>query len=159
MWSSRRRRTLPAGLTGLAGVACAACCMIPLLLASGVLGGAGWAAAGRVMPGIAVASAAVAGLAWWRLARQRHASRCAGDAGCSCDGTSGETAEQECDCAQRDRQYTGTHQDRHLVACRGQLGAGDRSRTFRAAGTTRTAGDHSSQDPPLAGLRLHNTRN
>lgn len=74
---------MPGGLTGLAGVACAACCVLPLLLAAGVLGGAGWAAAGRIMPGIAVALAAVAGGAWWWASRRRHAGGCSGE-GCSC---------------------------------------------------------------------------
>lgn len=58
-----RRRFLPAGLSGLAGAACVACCAIPLLLAAGVLGGAGWVAAGRIMPGVALGLVAVAGLA------------------------------------------------------------------------------------------------
>ncbi|GAB3526762.1 hypothetical protein [Phytohabitans suffuscus] len=71
-------------LTGLAGLACAACCLIPVLLAAGVLGGAGWAAAGRVMPGVAVALAASAGVAWWWATRRRHAAGCAGGS-CSCD--------------------------------------------------------------------------
>ncbi len=77
------RRIMPGGLTGLAGIACAACCVIPLLLAAGVLGGASWAAAGRFMPGVAVALAALAGGAWWWASRRRHASNCSGTA-CSC---------------------------------------------------------------------------
>lgn len=95
-----RRRTVPAGLTGLAGIAGAACCVLPVLLAAGVLGGAGWATAGRIMPGVAVALAAAAGLAWWRLARRRRAGGCAGGATCSCDehagkeGTGTEPAEE-----------------------------------------------------------------
>jgi hypothetical protein len=36
------RRLLPSGLTSLASVACAACYLIPILLAGGVLAGAGW---------------------------------------------------------------------------------------------------------------------
>ena len=44
------RRVLSAGLTGLAGTACLACCAVPALLAAGVLSGAGWAIAGRWMP-------------------------------------------------------------------------------------------------------------
>jgi small multidrug resistance family-3 protein len=60
------RRILPAGLASLAGLACAACCAVPLLLGAGVLSGAGWAVAGAWMPGIAVALAALAeiGGAW-----------------------------------------------------------------------------------------------
>ena len=80
----RARRVLPSGLTGLAGVACAACCVIPLLLAAGVLSGAGWAAAGAWMPGIAVALAALAGGAWWWTARRRHHGGCAGGPSCGC---------------------------------------------------------------------------
>ena len=74
---------LPSGLTSLAGLACAACCAIPLLLAAGVLSGAGWAAAGAWMPGIAVLLAAIArgGVWWWTRRRQ---GRCAGGAGCTC---------------------------------------------------------------------------
>ena len=85
--ADRARRVLPSGLTSLAGLACAACCAIPLLLAAGVLSGAGWAAAGAWMPGIAVALAALAGAAWWRARRRRHRGGCSGGASCAC-GTS-----------------------------------------------------------------------
>jgi mercuric ion transport protein len=75
---------LPASLGSLAGVACAVCCAIPLLLAAGVLGGTWWAAAGRFMPGVAVGLTALAGLAWWWASRRRtHAAGCAGGS-CSC---------------------------------------------------------------------------
>jgi hypothetical protein len=57
------RRLVSAGLTGLAGTACLACCAIPLLLAVGVLSGAGWAIAGQWMPGIALSLVALAALA------------------------------------------------------------------------------------------------
>jgi mercuric ion transport protein len=78
------RRVLPSGLTGLAGTACAACCVIPVLLAAGILGGAGWAAVTRFLPAVAVASAAAAGLAWWWAnLRRRHQAGCAGG-DCSC---------------------------------------------------------------------------
>ena len=81
------RRLLPGGLTGLSGLACALCCLIPLLLAAGVIGGAGWAAFAQVLPGIAVVLAGSAGLAWWLLLRRRgHATGCAGGA-CSCATT------------------------------------------------------------------------
>ncbi|MEU1605756.1 hypothetical protein [Micromonospora matsumotoense] len=82
------RRVLPSGLTGLAAVACAACCAIPLLLAAGVLSGAGWAAAGAWMPGIAIALAALAGGAWWWTARRRHHGGCAGGTSCGCSTSS-----------------------------------------------------------------------
>ncbi|HWG99599.1 MAG TPA: hypothetical protein VNV66_09800 [Pilimelia sp.] len=81
--ADRIRRLLPPGLTGLAGVACAACCAIPLLLAAGVLSGAGWAAAGSWLPGVAVVLAAVAGTAWWWTHRRRHRAGCTGGA-CAC---------------------------------------------------------------------------
>jgi mercuric ion transport protein len=84
--ADRVRRALPSGLTSLAGLACAACCAIPLLLAAGVLSGAGWAAAGAWMPGIAVALAALAGAAWWSVHRRRHRSGRCGDTNCTCRG-------------------------------------------------------------------------
>jgi hypothetical protein len=81
------RRILPTGLGSLAGVACAACCAIPLLIAAGVLGGTGWAATGRFMPGVAIGLAATAGLAWWWARTRRiHATGCAGG-GCSCSSS------------------------------------------------------------------------
>jgi len=77
------RRLIPPGLFGLAGLACAACCVLPGLLAAGVVSGAAWAALGAWMPGLAVALAAVAGAArWW--AQRRHRAGCAGDGGCGC---------------------------------------------------------------------------
>ncbi len=80
---SALRRLLPGSLTGLTGLACALCCLIPLLLAAGLLGGAGWAVLGQIMPGIALALAAVTGLAWWWARRRTHATGCAGG-DCSC---------------------------------------------------------------------------
>jgi hypothetical protein len=81
--ADRTRRLLPPGLTGLAGAACAACCLIPLLLAGGVLSGAGWAVAVAWAPGVAVALAALAGAAWWWTSRRRHRPGCAGG-DCAC---------------------------------------------------------------------------
>lgn len=83
------RRLVPGGMAGLTGLACAACCAIPVLVAAGVVGGAGWAALGEVMPGIAVAMAALTGLAWWLLRRRRqaaHGTGCQGGA-CACGTT------------------------------------------------------------------------
>jgi mercuric ion transport protein len=81
----RLRRLVSAGLTGLAGTACLACCAIPLLLAAGVLGGAGWVIAGQWMPGVAVSLVALATLAWWRTARRRgHRGDCASSGNCAC---------------------------------------------------------------------------
>ncbi|MFI6263198.1 hypothetical protein [Micromonospora sp. NPDC051006] len=77
------RRLLPSGMTGLAGAACAACCVLPALLTAGVLGGAGWAAVNRFMPAVAVALALLAGLAWWWATKRRHSTGCAGGS-CSC---------------------------------------------------------------------------
>jgi protein-S-isoprenylcysteine O-methyltransferase Ste14 len=81
--TDRARRLLPSSLTGLAATACAACCVIPLLLAGGVLSGAGWAVAGAWMPGVAIALAGLAGAAWWWTSRRRHRSECGGG-GCAC---------------------------------------------------------------------------
>jgi len=75
------QRVLPSGLGGLAGLACALCCVVPVLIGAGVLGGAGWVAFGRVLPGIAVALVGAAGLSWWALRRRRHV--CEGP-GCDC---------------------------------------------------------------------------
>jgi hypothetical protein len=50
--ADRLRRLLPSRLTGQAGIACAACCVLPMLLAAGALPGAGWATVGDWMPGI-----------------------------------------------------------------------------------------------------------
>lgn len=68
------RRVVSAGLTGLAGTACLACCLVPTLLTTGVLGGAGWVIAGRWTPGIAVSLVVLAALAWWRTNRHRRAA-------------------------------------------------------------------------------------
>jgi hypothetical protein len=78
------RRLLPGGLGGLAGLVCALCCVVPLLLAAGLVGGTGWALFGQVLPGIAVALAAAAALAWWWARRgPPHAAGCDG-ADCAC---------------------------------------------------------------------------
>jgi len=81
--ADRARRLLPSGLTGLAGIACAACCVIPILLATGILSGAGWAAAGSWLPGITIVLAVAAGGAWWWVSRRRHRAWCA-SGGCAC---------------------------------------------------------------------------
>ncbi|WP_406080149.1 hypothetical protein [Micromonospora sp. NBC_00858] len=81
--ADRLRRLLPSSMTGLAATACAACCVLPLLLAAGILSGAGWAAANRFLPGVAVALAVLAGLSWWWASKRRHTAGCSGG-NCSC---------------------------------------------------------------------------
>jgi hypothetical protein len=80
-----RRKFLPRSLTGLAGLACALCCVLPFLIAAGLIGGTVWSGLARSMPAIALALAALAAGAWWRAARHRrtHAGGCAGGE-CSC---------------------------------------------------------------------------
>jgi hypothetical protein len=70
--------SLPSTFAGLAGLACAACCAIPVLLTVGVLAGAGWAVAVSWMPGVAVLLAALTGAAWWCSSRRHHRGGCAG---------------------------------------------------------------------------------
>ena len=72
-------------LAVIAGLACLACCLVPVLLTAGVLGGAAWIALGRWMPSIALALAAAAGLVWV-TARRRRGRRPAGcGTDCRCD--------------------------------------------------------------------------
>jgi mercuric ion transport protein len=83
--AERIRQVLPSGITSLAGAACAACCILPLLIAAGIFTGGAWAAVSRWMPGIALALVATAVAAWWWTSRhQTHATGCGGDANCSC---------------------------------------------------------------------------
>ncbi|GIF07334.1 hypothetical protein [Actinoplanes siamensis] len=79
----RVRGLLPSGLTGLAGAACAACCLMPALVAAGVLSGTGWAAAAAWLPGIAIGLTTLAAAAWWWTSRRRHRTGCAGGT-CAC---------------------------------------------------------------------------
>ena len=81
---TKLRRLLPASLGGLTGLACALCCVIPVLLAAGILGGAGWAFLGQILPGTAIALAALTALTfWWAKRRPAHAAGCSGG-NCSC---------------------------------------------------------------------------
>ncbi|MEU3163817.1 hypothetical protein [Streptosporangium sp. NPDC006930] len=85
----RRKRLFPAGLTGLAAVACAACCALPVLLAAGVIGGTGAVALTGVMPTVALILAGVAASAWglvWFLRGRKQTGGCAGETGCGCRG-------------------------------------------------------------------------
>ena len=78
------RRFLPSGLGGLTGLACALCCVIPLLLAAGILGGTTWVLLGQILPGIAIGLAALTGLAfWWSRRKRSHTTGCPGG-NCSC---------------------------------------------------------------------------
>lgn len=72
------RRT-PKALASLAGLACVACCLLPVLIAAGVVG-AGASAVVGWLPAVALALAALAGATWW-LSRRR------GGASCGCGGT------------------------------------------------------------------------
>jgi mercuric ion transport protein len=73
---------------GLAALACAACCAIPLLVTAGVLTGAGAAVLEQTFLAVAAALAVVALGMWW-LHRRRLARRAAAEgAGCGCGGCS-----------------------------------------------------------------------
>ena len=63
-------------------MSCAACCLIPVLLAAGVIGGAGWATIGQALPAVAVVLVAAVGLMWWWAARRKAPQR-PSDCGCS----------------------------------------------------------------------------
>jgi len=73
---------------GLAALACAACCAIPVLIAAGVLTGAGAAILEKTLLAVA-AGLAVAALGMWWPHRRRSARRAAAaghGAGCGCGG-------------------------------------------------------------------------
>lgn len=86
------------GLAALAGIACVACCALPVLV-SGVLSGAGAVFLADEMPVIAIALAIMAAVAFGMAARRKvigdkggcggsckHAPRA--DGACGCAGTS-----------------------------------------------------------------------
>ena len=90
--SGRRSRMwiLPAGL---AGVACAACCAVPLLVAAGLLGGAGAVGALlRWLPTTAVALVVVAAVVFLLPWRRNPARGCAGGTGCACITDAGDSS-------------------------------------------------------------------
>ena len=72
---------------GLAALACAACCAIPLLITAGVLTGAGAAILERALVAVA-AGLAVLALGMWWLHRRHQVQRAAtaGHATCGCGG-------------------------------------------------------------------------
>ena len=76
------RRRWASSVTGLAALACIACCALPLLLGAGALSGIGWAVTGQWLPAIAALLIAAAAIMWWTA--HRHARGCSGGAGCSC---------------------------------------------------------------------------
>jgi len=72
---------------GLAALACAACCALPLLIAAGVLTGAGAAILEKTLLAVAASLAALALGMWW-LHRHRAAQRAAASGvGCGCGGS------------------------------------------------------------------------
>lgn len=75
---------------GLAALASAACCAIPLLITAGVLTGAGAAILEQTLLAVA-AGLAVLALGMWWLHRRRNAQRAAtaGGATCGCGGAGG----------------------------------------------------------------------
>ena len=70
---------------GLAALACAACCALPLLIAAGVLTGAGAAILEKALLAVA-AGLAVLALGMWWLHRRGLAQRAAAT-GCGCAGS------------------------------------------------------------------------
>ncbi|WP_328474537.1 hypothetical protein OHA21_15435 [Actinoplanes sp. NBC_00393] len=79
--NSPPRRSRIAG--GLAALACAACCALPLLIAAGVLTGAGAALLEKTLLAVAAGLTALALGMWW-LHRHRSARRAAAGCGCGC---------------------------------------------------------------------------
>lgn len=72
---------------GLAALACAACCALPVLIAAGVLTGAGAAILEKTLLAVAAGFAALA-LGMWSLHRRRSAQRAAAAAAaCGCGGS------------------------------------------------------------------------
>jgi len=72
---------------GLAALACAACCALPVLIAAGVLTGAGAAILEKTLLAIAAGLAAVALGMWWLHRRRATQRAAASEAGCGCGGS------------------------------------------------------------------------
>jgi hypothetical protein len=71
---------------GLAALACAACCALPLLIAAGLLTGAGAALLEKTLLAVAAGLAALVLGMWW-LHLRRSAQRAAASGGCGCGGS------------------------------------------------------------------------
>ncbi len=76
---------------GLAALACAACCAIPLLIAAGVLTGAGAAILEQTLLAVAAGLAVLALGMWWlhRRRNARHAASAGTGYGCGGAGCGG----------------------------------------------------------------------
>jgi mercuric ion transport protein len=77
-------------LATAAGVACVACCALPILITAGVLGGGAVAFLAANLPVVAIALAVPAVAAFALAARRRARARpcsCDAQGGCGCDPT------------------------------------------------------------------------
>jgi mercuric ion transport protein len=81
----------PKTLAGMAGLACVACCLLPVLIAAGVVGTGASVVVGW-LPALAIALAAAAAGVWW-FGKRRPSCSCrasvAGDSGCGCGKAEG----------------------------------------------------------------------
>jgi hypothetical protein len=80
------------GLGVLAGIACVACCALPVLITAGVLSGAGATFLADKMPIIAIVLAVLAVLAFALTARRKITGggcggSCSTEGGCTCSPT------------------------------------------------------------------------
>lgn len=75
--------------SGLAALACATCCALPLLIAAGVLTGAGAAVLQQVLLAVAAGLAVLALGMWWWYSRSRSRGCGCGSQGCGAAPSSG----------------------------------------------------------------------